>query len=143
MPGVFHWIYQQFTVIQSAPIFLLVILLATVLFVAVMAGLHQLSPQAKKWLTIVCTFLAGSYFLLEYFLPTQMNAKGQAENLLTPTIEGVTTFVTFIFIWTIFLGLISLTIVHGRRLVKQHPGWHNSLAFFIAFFAMVIAGVLS
>lgn len=131
-------LHHLFTPVMTTPKFLLFIAIATLIFVGVMTGLHRLSPQAKKWLTLVCTFIAGLYFLLEFLLPTK-----NGENFITPTVDPVSTYVIYILIWTMFMGIISLGVVHGRRLLKLSPGWHNSLAFFIAFFAMIVAGALS
>lgn len=120
--------------------FLLHIILATLLFVAVMVMLHRLSPLVRKWLTIGLTFVAGLYFLLEYLLPTHPNAKGEMENFITPTVQPVNEFIQYIFVWAIGLGLISLMIVHGRKLWMRTEGWHNSLAFFLATIAIIVFG---
>lgn len=131
-----------FEPIKNPNTFVLAILLSTAVFVAVMAALHQLAPVAKKWLSIVCTFLAGLYFLLEFFWPitTEDPETGSKVNFITPTVGSVTTFVTIMFAWMIGLGLISLALVHGRRLLKRHPNWHHSLAFFLALIAMLFFG---
>lgn len=129
-------------VIDKPPgIFVLALLLSAVVFFAVMFALHQLSPAAKNWLTIICTFLAGLYFSLEFFLPVHIDkATGEKVNFITPTIDSVSNFVMVTLSWTLGLGLISLVLVHGRRLYKRQPGWHHSLAFFLALIAMIIAG---
>jgi hypothetical protein len=113
---------------------------ATALFVLLMAGLHQLAPEAKKWLTIVCTFGAGLFFLLEYFLPIRKLKDGSEGNAITPFVIPVSDFIQYMMIWTVGLGLISLTLVHGRRLVRRQADWHNSLAFFLALIAMLVVG---
>lgn len=124
------------------PMFLLAALMMIGLFVAIFAALHRLSPLAKKWLTIICTFIAGLYFLLIFVLPTH-KVDGEYQNFLSTTVAKVTEYVNHIFIWTIFLGLISLAVVHGRKLFRWQAGWHNSLAFFLAFFAFIVAGAWS
>lgn len=43
--------------------------------------------------------------------------------------------------FAIGLGVLNLTSVHGKRLVQSRPGWINSLAFFLGFFAMTVFGV--
>ena len=106
--------------------------------------LHQLPPVGKKWLTIVCTFLAGLFFIFEYFWPAHIKMEdGRMGNWVTPLQEPVSDYVTNIMIWMIFLGVISLTYVHGKRLLARRPGWHNSLAFFLAFIAMTVASFWS
>jgi hypothetical protein len=123
--------------------FWLLAAVATLAFVVFMAALHRLSPRAKKWLTIVLTFVAGLHFLLEYLLPLHDLPDGNRGNVLTPSIGPVSDFVMAMTIWTLLLGLISLGMVHGKRLFRRQEGWHNSLALFIAFFAMIIAGIWS
>lgn len=137
--GVFP--FNLFAPIDNPWQFTLRLVVATILFAAVMFALHQLAPAAKKWLTIVCTFIAGLYFTLEFFWPRVENiVTHEKENFITPTITPVSNFFVAMGAWTIGLGLISLLLVHGKRLVKRMPGWHHSLAFFIAILAMSIAG---
>lgn len=128
---------------KSTPSFILALVVSTALFIGVMAVLHQLSPQAKKWMTIICTFIAGLYFIFEYFWPVHAMKDGGVGNFVTPTVEPVSDFVNYIFIWTIGLGIISLVLVHGRRLLRLQPGWHNSLALFIAMISIAVYGLIS
>jgi hypothetical protein len=145
-----------FTPIQTTRGFIVAALISTVLFIGLMALLHQLSPRVKKWTTIVCTFVAGSYYLLEYLYPLHWHKfmtidpetgkqmiSWEHINFLTHSIDPVSDYVNNIFIWAIFLGLISLSIVHGRKLFRREAGWHNSLAFFIAAIAMFVFGAIS
>jgi hypothetical protein len=73
-------------------------------------------------------------------LPVHKLKDGSEGNFITPYLQPVNEYIQYIFIWTIFLGLISLTIVHGRRLLQRVQGWHNSLAFFLALVAMLVFG---
>ncbi len=43
--------------------------------------------------------------------------------------------------FAIFLGLINLSLVHGRTLFGAKPGWINSLAFFFGLLGMIIFGL--
>lgn len=115
--------------------------LSTVFFVAVMTLLHRLSPPAKKWLSIICTFAAGLFFLIEFLLPVGPLPDGKTGNIITPWVEPVSNFVLDVMMWMLLLGIISLVGVHARRLVKQQAGWHNSLAFFLAFIAIIAVGL--
>lgn len=138
------WILSFNKPVMSTKTFTIRLILAAVLFVAVMAMLHQLSPVIKKWLTISLTFLAGLFFVLEYFWPTHMMKDSPTPgNWLTPLQDPVNDFVLYIFYWTFGLGLISLTLIHGRRLLKGASGWHNSLAFFLAMLSMIVFGYMS
>ena len=133
-------LHDHLATINSTPQFLLAIAISTAVFVLVMAVLHRTPSQFKKWLTIVLTFAAGLFFFLEYLLPVRKLPEGGEGNVITPYVQPVSEYIQYIVIWTIFLGLISLTIVHGRRLLQRHPGWHNSLAFFLALVAMMTFG---
>ena len=140
-----HWNTDQlFHTINTTPRFLLAILLSTVVFALVMVVLHYSSLRVKKWTTIVCTFLAGLFFILDYVLPVhQMKDKSWGNSITTPYVESVSNFFQYVIMWTIGLGLISLALVHGRRLLRQANGWHHSLAFFIAAIVMLIFGFAS
>lgn len=133
-------IHDRLATINSTPQFLLAIAVSTVVFVLVMAVLHRTPSRFKKWLTIVLTFIAGLFFFLEYLLPVKKLPDGEEVNFITPYVQPVSDYIQYILIWTIFLGLISLIIVHGRRLLQRQPGWHNSVAFFLALVAMMILG---
>jgi len=119
--------------------FFISIVVGTAIFVALLALLHRLPPRMKKYLIISCTFIAGLFTVTEYLWPTRL-VDGEQVNPLTPYLQPVFNYWMLILVWTIGLGVISLAIVHGRRLVRRQPGWHNSLAFFIALCAMLIAG---
>ena len=127
-----------FSPIEETWPFITVVAASIILFVGVLWLLHQLPPVGKKWLTIVCTFLAGLFFVFEYFWPTHTLEDGSKGNWVTPMQEPVSNYVTDVVIWMIFLGVISLTYVHGKRLLVRQPGWHNSLAFFLAFIGMTV-----
>ncbi len=57
------WLISFNKPVMSTKTFTIRLILAAVLFVAVMAILHQLSPVVKRWLTIILTFLAGLFFV--------------------------------------------------------------------------------
>jgi hypothetical protein len=145
--NIWYHLQHPFQPIYSPTTFYAVILGCAVGFFVLMTLLHKMSPQAKKWLTISCTFVAGLFFALEFFLPISRFSSGPLEgqegNFLTPWVPPVSDFFQYIIIWTIMLGIISLALVHGRRLFKLQPGWHNSLALFIAMFAFIAAGFWS
>lgn len=105
-----------------------------------LAVLHQAPTRVKRLITVVATFLAGLFYVLEFFVPpdpvtedavllggnlTQMAAMvGQA----TQVVAG----------FTFLLGVYNLVYVHGGAIRRRRAGWPNSLAFFTAFLAMVI-----
>ena len=58
--------------------FVVGVILSVVLFVAVMAGLQALGSAARRRLTMVCTFIAGLFYLLSFALPLGDKAVGKA-----------------------------------------------------------------
>lgn len=138
MSGITAVLERIFTPINTTGKFIGVSLLAALVFFGVFALLHRLSPTAKKWMTIVCTFIAGLYFTLEFFIPPNPDT---GTNFLTKSIDPVSSFITYALIWTLLMGIISLMLVHGRRVVKLQPGWYYSIAFFLAFFGIMITGL--
>ncbi len=132
-----------FSPLDNTRDFIIVVLAMIVFFIIVLRLLNHLPPVAKKWLTIICTFLAGLFFIFEYFWPTSELPDGSRGNWVTPMQEPVSNFVINVTIWMIFLGVISLCYVHGKRLFSRLPGWHNSLAFFLAFIGMTVVGLVS
>ena len=135
------WHIPWFNTVQQSTLWFTVAIVAScVLFVALMAVLHRLPSQGKKWLMIVCTFLAGLYFLFDFFIPPPA---GQSQNFIDKTVPDTSSFVNYIWMWAVLLGLISLVMVHGRKIVKREAGWHHSIAFFLAMLSMIVFGFWS
>ena len=143
MSGILTGLALLFRPVADTPHFVLAIAGSVVVFVATMWGLHLLSPQARKWLTIALTFVAGLFYLLEFLWPTSTAPNGKQENFLTPFLTPSGIFLQNIWVWAVGMGIISLTIVHGRRLFARREGWHNSLAFFLAMISITVFGFMS
>jgi len=90
------------------------------------------------------TFLGGLFFALEFFLPVHpISADGKQQgNFLTPLVEPFGNTTPVIIALAVGLGLVNLFQVHGRRITRRQEGWGNSLAFFIATFAMMSINIL-
>lgn len=132
----------HFKPITETPHFLLNIGIGIVVFVILLLLLHRLAPRAKKYMIIACTFLAGLFTVVEFLVPTEV-VKGRQMNFLTNYLDPVNNYILLIFVWTIGLGVISLAIVHGRRLLRRQIGWHNSIVFFLAMIGIMITGFAS
>lgn len=111
----------------------ILMLLAVGLALAVLAFLFRLPPRSRRGVVVVCTFVAGLFYSVEFFWPR--------DNFLTNWIEPVGNAVKVISAFTIGLGLINLCLIHGKALVRRRPGWINSAAFFTAMIAMLGAGL--
>lgn len=120
--------------------FILAIIGALIGSGVVLAILHAAPNPVKRVLIVVCTFLAGLFYFLEFFLPpdpTTGEAKVWGWNLTrTSTTVGNAALVVGGF--TFLLGVYNLAFIHGRNVRRLRPGWPNSLAFFIAFLLMVV-----
>ena len=100
--------------------------------------LLQLVPNRhRKTLIAIVTFLAGLIYSVEYFVPANPKT---GKNFLTPFTDSLQEATLVIYAFALGLGVYSLVRFHGRALIKLRPGWHNNLAFFVAFFAMMVAG---
>lgn len=125
----------------------LIYLGGALVFSALVVLLLQFVPQRLRRPTItVITFLGGLFFALEFFwpthpMPTPQNPK-QVGNFLTPLVVPFGNFAPVILAFTVGLGVINLCQVHFRRLTKGAKDSYNSVAFFIAMFAMLSAGIL-
>ena len=99
--------------------------------------LRMLPNRARKPLIMVVTFLAGLIYSLEFFLPPDPETD---RNALTGLTEQVNVITNVLYAFAIGLGTWSLLTFHGKNLARRRPGWHNNLAFFVAFMAMMLAG---
>jgi hypothetical protein len=121
---------------------LLVFVLGSIsLSILVLALLHRTSSQFKRRLTVAFTFLAGSYYVLEFFLPAGFGRlRGSPDNLLSPFSLPLGDALMVVGGFTLGLGIFNLAHVHWTTIRRGRPGWVNSLVFFIAFIAMAVAG---
>jgi len=100
--------------------------------------LLQLVPvRYRKALVVIITFLAGLIYSVEFFVPADLKT---GKNFLTGFIEQVADATNVVYAFALGLGIYSLFRFHGRNVARKRSGWHNSSAFFIAFFAMMLAG---
>ncbi len=84
----------------------------------------------------IITFLGGLYYFLEFVLPEQINGHS---TYLSSFIVPMGNLIMVLGAFAVGLGLINLSISHGKKIKKLKPGWIYSAAFFIAMFAMMIA----
>jgi len=114
-------------------VYLAVSIVVSAIFIFMLHTL--LGPRGRRWLIAAVTFVAGLFFGLEYFYPV---AGDPAKNFLTDWIEPVSVMLSVVGAFTVGLGIYSLFQVHGRNVAQRRVGWHNSLAFFVATFAMLV-----
>ncbi len=113
----------------------------------VLIGILQILPkQNRKHLILGITFVAGLFFAMEFFLnvhpqPTVANPSATG-NFLSPFMEGVTNWLVVVTAFTVGLGVINLSMVHGKRITKGGNNAFNSGVFFVAMFVMAIVHIL-
>lgn len=107
----------------------------------VLGLLHQTPTQFKRRLTVALTFFAGLFYVLEFFLPAGLGQPpGSTDNLLSPLSLPVGDAILVVSGFALGLGIFNLAHVHWTAVRRRRPGWGNSLVFFGAFAAMVVAG---
>lgn len=112
--------------------------LAFLFFGGILFFILKLVPNRyRKTLVAVITFLAGLIYSVEFFVPPNPETE---KNFLTDAVKQVGEITNVIYAFALGLGVYSLLRFHGRNLARRRPGWHNNLAFFVAFFAMAAAG---
>ena len=100
--------------------------------------LLQLIPgRYRKTFVAIVTFAAGLIYSVEFFVPPQ---PGTDKNFLTDFTKLVGEAILVIYAFALGLGVFNLLRFHGRNLMRKRPGWHNNLAFFAAFLALLLSG---
>lgn len=100
--------------------------------------LLQLLPgRYRKTFVAIVTFLAGLIYSVEFFVPP---VPGTDKNFLTDFTEQVGDAVLVVYAFALGLGVWNLMRFHGKNFMRKRPGWHNNLAFFIAFLALLLSG---
>lgn len=134
------WMYDLHWLRHESPwwVWALAVLVDFLVVGVIVFGLLQLIPRRmRKMSVILVTFLAGLIFSTEFFIPAK---PGTDVNCMTAFTQNVDQISTVIQMFAIGLGVFSLIRFHGKNILRLRSGWHNSAAFFVAFFAMLLAG---
>lgn len=127
-------------VLQGTPFWLAVIgaLLGAGL---VLALVHNTPNQFKRYLIIALTFLGGAFYAVEFFFPPHPVTEETRIFTwnLTATAKVMGSASQVVAAFTFLLGVYNLVRIHGNTLRRGREGWPYSLAFFLAFVAMVVA----
>ncbi|MCC7491540.1 MAG: hypothetical protein IT204_04295 [Fimbriimonadaceae bacterium] len=116
--------------------FWLAVLASILAFCGVLAVLQKLNSAARRRLTVVCTFLAGLFYSLDFFCPERWDP-------VQGYVQPLGNFLLVLSGFSIGLGIINLVMVHGRRLARGGGGAINSVAFFLGFLGMLVFGLLA
>ncbi len=94
----------------------------------------MLPTRFRKPIVMIVTLLGGLVLALEFLIPN--------DNIFTTYIPDYANVAMVIGSFALMLGIFNLFRMHGEAIGGKKQGWGNSLAFFVAFFAIMIAGFL-
>lgn len=94
----------------------------------------SIPARFRKTVITAVTFISGIYLALEFLIPHH--------NALTDVMPTVSNLEIVIGSFALMLGIWNLFQIHGKAVSKRTPGWYNSAAFFVSFFAIMILGFL-
>ncbi len=100
--------------------------------------LTELPKKVKQYIIIGFTFLLGLFYSLEYYMP----ATSHKGNFLSPYIIPVGDVAMVVGAFAFALGVINLVMLHGNKVLKRRKSWGASVAFFLALFITIVAGLL-
>jgi hypothetical protein len=86
----------------------------------------------RKSIAALVAFLGGAYFFLQFILPDKVGALD-----LQKYHGAISDGFILVGVMTIGLGLLSLLLNHGGRLLRKRQGWSNSLALLLGLFLML------
>lgn len=138
--GISDWLHR--TVPANSAMAWTFVFGSAVLCVVIFFLMQRLKPRGRKTLIVTVTFVAGLFYALEFFLPTQL-VNGQEENALTPLLDIMSDFAAIVGAFTLGLGIYSLAGIHGKTLLRGRSGWFFSLTFFVSMIAMAFVGILA
>ncbi len=134
------WFARSFPAQKGLTLWLILLGLI-VAYVVIFFGLQFLKPRARKMLIAIVTFLAGLFYALEFFLPTEL-VDGKETNALTRFIVPMNEFAQLVAVLALGLGIYSLTMIHGKTLLRFRSGWFYSLTFFTCMIMMATFGII-
>ena len=109
---------------------------------ALFFALTLVPVKFRKPLIAAVTFLAGLYYVLEFFLPVATDGKMEGQNFLTPYATAVSQINQVLLSFAGGVGIFSLLTVHTRSIFRQRTGWGFSLTLLAALFGITIFGFL-
>lgn len=118
------------------------LIIAAVLSALVFFLLTILKPRGRKSLIVVVTFLCGLFYTLEFFWPVKI-VDGQEKNPLTDYTNVVSDINQIITAVALGVGIYSLSMLHGKNILRARPGWFFSLTFFVGMIVMTVLGLLT
>ena len=122
---------------------------AFVVTILLLFAISRIPSNFRKPITVGVTFLAGMFYVLEFFWPRNITASGQATQSIFGLVDlqeaqGVVNDVSQILTgFLLALGVLSIFRVHFGRLFKKQKDWFFSLVLLTSLFSIFILGMLS
>jgi len=85
----------------------------------------------RRRLPLVVVFSAGMVMIITYYIP---------QKWATEVLKSYSSWYQIIAVFAMLLGVVSLTQVHGSKVIKNKPGWGYSVVMFISFITMTFCG---
>lgn len=99
-----------------------------VAFFLIFFGLTKMNNRFRRWVVATFVFVAGAFWMFEFFLPTAQEGPKQGQNFLTEYITSVAAPASNVISGILLgLGVYSLLRVHGSRVTKRQQNWPFSL----------------
>jgi len=117
---------------------------SVLLWAAVMYLLHRLPASVKKPVVVFMTFVAGLFYVLEFYLPARSGIffwRASHSNPFTPVLETVGNATLVVLGFVLLLATFNLGLVHAKNIRALRSGYYNSIAFYLAFLAMATFGI--
>ena len=107
--------------------------------------LSSTPPAARRKIIALATFVAGGFYVAEFFLPAYATYMIDGHELkgnpfspwLTPVGAGMQVIGTF----AILLGVINLTMIHGRNIARKSGRWGNSVVLLVSLYGSFLLGM--
>ncbi len=103
---------------------------------AVLAVIHFVPRQGKRWMIVALTFIAGAVYALEYFWPE--TPAGEPNPITTGT-DIIGNVLQIVAAFTFLLGIYNLVHIHFNNIRRTRANWGYSVVFFAAFIGMAVA----
>jgi len=135
------WLHRTFPA-HSGPTGYLFMGICAAVCAVIFVGMQQLKPKGRKLVIVVVTFLAGLFYVAEFYIPTRL-VNGQEQNALTPYLSVAGDVSQIISAFALGLGVYTLGALHGKNIIRGRSGWPFSLAFFAALISITFMGIFN
>ncbi len=139
--GIAGWLHRTFPAHSGTTGYLLMVMSAVICGIIFIA-LQQLKPKGRKAVIVTVTFLAGLFYVAEFYIPVKL-INGQEQNALTPYLPVAGDVSQIISAFALGLGVYTLCALHGKNILRARPGWSFSAAFFIALISITFIGIFN